>query len=196
MTEEKGTKVNFARYLIFALLVLVGAGLMVYSWLQPWWTIDIEGFVKDAVQIHPWGLEMNQRMGGFEILLKGEEMPSWFPAFMWAYLGLAMLALLVGSFVRYKKVGFGKLKIKLSQFLVGGVGLSYIVVGVVAALFAQARAKATFDVPLQGRGFVDLGDPIVAYVDTRLLTGYWLIYVAAGILIVLALLHGVITGEK
>ena len=184
-----------AKVWIFRFLVAAAAGVMLVSWFMPWWTIDIEGFATDAAQIRPWGLELCDQMGGFAILLKGTEMPAWFGGFMWAYLGVCMIALLVGLFVHGEKYGFGNLKFNLSQILVGGVGFSYIVAGIVAAVYAGIRMRNTFDVPLQGRAFIDMGDPLIAYVDTRLLPGYYLIFVAGILLLVLGLLRNKITGE-
>lgn len=194
-TDTMEAKVSDTRVWLFRVLVVAAAAVMLVSWFLPWWTIDIEALGKNIVQIHPWGLAKDERLGGFAVLLKGADMPGWFAPFMWAYLGACMIALLVGSWVQGIRVGIANFKIKLSQLLIGGVGFSYIVVGVVAAVYASMRLGATFDVPLQGRAFLDLGDPLVTYVDTRLLFGYYLIYVAALLFLVLALLHDKITGE-
>jgi len=117
-------------------------------------------------------------------------MPVWFASFMWTYLGLCMLALLVGAFAGKKEIRIGKFHMGLDQFLIGGVGLSYFVVGIVTAIFASIRCQSSMGIPLLGRTFIDLGDPLIAYVNSRFLPGYWLIYVAALLLIVLALLRG------
>lgn len=195
MPEIMDAKVSNARVWLFRVLVVAAAGVMLVAWFLPWWTIDIEQFGHDIVQIRPWGLEISEQMGDFAILLKGVPMPSWFAPFMWAYLGLCMIALLIGAFVRGRAIRIGKFKITLSQLLIGGVGFSYIVAGIVAAVYASVRMKSSFGVPLQGRAFIDLGDPIVTFVDTRLLPGYYLIYVAALLFLVLAFLRDKITGE-
>jgi hypothetical protein len=195
-TELREMKAINAWVWLFRVLVVVTAGVMLVSWFMPWWTIDVEGFATDAAQIRPWGLELCEQIGGFAILLKGTEMPSWFGMFMWAYLGLCMLALLVGIIIRGKEFHFGKIKFNLSQLLIGGVGFSYIVAGVVAAAYAGMRMRATFDVPLQGRAYIDMGDPLIAFVDTRLLPGYYLIYVVGLLFLVLAIFRDKIAGEK
>ena len=194
MPDTMEAKVSNTRVWLFRVLVVAAAGVMLVSWFLPWWTIDIEQLGSDIIQIHPWGLETDQRLGGFEILL-GDPLPAWFAPFMWAYLGLCMIALLVGLWVQGKELGIGKFKIKLSQLLIGGVGASYIVVGVVAAIYASMRLASPYEVPLQGRTLIDLGDPLITYVDTSLLPGYYLIYVSAVLLIVLAVLRDRITGE-
>ena len=189
MPDIMEAKVNNTRVWLFRVLVVAAAGVMLVSWLLPWWTVDIEMFGNDMVQIRPWGLVLDERMGDFKVLLKGADMPVWFAPFMWAYLGLCMLALLVGAFLQGKELGIGRFKIKLSQLLIGGVGFSYFVVGVVAAIYASIRCKACMGIPLLGRSFVDLGDPLVTYVTSRFLPGYYLIYVAALLLIALAFLR-------
>jgi hypothetical protein len=194
-TDLKQVNVSETKIWMFRFLVVIPAAIMLVSWFLPWWTIDIEGFADKAAQIRPWGLELCGQMGGFAILMKGTEMPSWFGAFMWVFLGLCMLALVVGLFVRGKEFGFGKLKFSLSQILIGGVGIAYIVCGIVAAVYAGMRMKSTFDVPLQGRAFIDMGDPLIAYVDTYLLPGYYLIFIAGFLFLVLAILRDKITGE-
>lgn len=177
-------------------LVVVGAGLMLVTWFMPWWTIDVEGFACDVVQIRPWGLEICDQMGDFEVLMKGAEMPAWFGTLMWVYLGVCMVALVLSLFVRGKGISLGKFKFSLSQLLIGGVGASYVVAGIVAAVYAAYRMKQAFDVPLVGRAFIDMGDPIIAYVDTKLLPGYFLIYAAGLMLLGLGLFRNKITGES
>jgi hypothetical protein len=174
---------------IFRVLVAAAAVVMLVSWFLPWWTVDIESFGNDMVQIRPWGLVLDERIGDFQVLLKGAAMPGWFAPFMWAYLGLCMIALLVGLWVREKMVSIGRFNIKLSQLLIGGVGLSYFTVGVVTAIYGSMRSKAIMGIPLLGRSFIDLGEPLVTYVESRFLPGYYLIYVTAILLIALALLR-------
>lgn len=168
---------------------------MLVSWFKPWWTIDIEALGKEMVYIRPWGLEMDERMGSFAILVKGAELPAWLGPFMWAYLGLCLLALLVGAWAQGISLTLGKIKVRLAQILIGGVGLSYIIAGLVAAGFASMKLKSSMDIPLQGHAFIDLGDPFITYVDTRLLPGYYLIYVTGILCLVLALLSNKIVGE-
>jgi hypothetical protein len=184
-----------ARVWRFRALVAAAAGVMLLSWFMPWWTCNVEELGEDIVQIRPWGLVVDQRMGGFEVLIKDAQMPQWFTPMMWAYLALCMLALLTGLFLRGQAFGIGRLKIKLSQLLIGGVGFSYIVAAIVAVVYASMRLKGFFEVPLQGRILIDLGEPMITYVNTHLLLGYYLVYVAGLLLVVLALLRDKITGE-
>jgi hypothetical protein len=196
MADSRAVKANSARMWLFRVLVVVVAGVMLVSWFLPWWTADIEALGNDIIQIRPWGLHMDERLGGFAILLKGAPMPAWFAPMMWTYLGLCMLALLVGMAAGGRRISLGGFKIKLSQFLIGGVGLSYIIAGIVAAVYASIRMKSMGDIPLQGSVLFDLGDPLVAMVNTRLLPGYYLIYAAGLLFLVLAVFQDTITGEK
>lgn len=179
---------------LFRALVAAGAGVMLISWYLPWWTIDIEELGPDLVQIRPWGLAVSERLGSFDILIKGAAMPEWFGPAMYAYLGLCMLALVIALFVRGREFGIGKLKLTLSQLLVGGVGFSYIVAGVVMAVYTTMRLGAFYNTPLQGRIYVDLGD-MHTYVTSSLLPGYYMIYVAGLVLIVVALFLDKIIGK-
>jgi len=179
---------------LFRLLVAAGAGMMLVSWFLPWWACNVEEIGPNTIVIHPWGLEVNQLMGGFEVLMKGADMPPWFAPLMWTYLGLCIAALAAGLCLRVKELSVGRLKIKLSRVFIGGVGISYMVCAVATAVYAAVRVKDFYNLPLQGRILVDLGDPIVTYVSTSLLFGYYLTYGAAFLLVFLALLSDKITG--
>ena len=184
------------RVWIWRLLVVIAAALMLYAWFQPWWTIDVEGFGDKIAEIRPWGLVIDERMGGFTILLKGTEMPAWFGLFMWVFLGLLVVALLVALFAGGKDIlKIGGMGFSLSELLVIAAGIACVVCVVVAAVFASVRMKATFDVPLQGRAFIDMGDPLIAWVDTYLLPGFYMMGAAGVILTVLGFGRREITGE-
>jgi len=189
-------KVSNTRVWIWRLLVVIGAAILLYAWFQPWWTIDVEGFGDKIAEIRPWGLVVDERVGGFAILLKGTEMPPWFAPFMWVFLGLLVIALLVALFVRGKDLlKLGGMGFNLSEILVAGAGIACIVCVIVAAVYASMRMKATFEVPLQGRAFIDMGEPLIAWVDTYLLPGFYLMGVAGVVLTVLGFGRREITGE-
>ena len=191
--DKNGSK---AGVWIFRILILAAAVFIVYVWLMPWWTIDVEELGKDIVQIRPWGLEIDERMGSFVILLQGADMPVWFGPFMWSYLGLSMVALLVAAFIRGKEFLIGKFKVTISQFLIGGVGFSYIIVAIVMAIYASIRMKGFFNTPLQGLTSIDLGDSMHSYAETRLTLGYWLIYVSGLFTVLLAVFQKMIIGKS
>jgi len=135
----------------------------------------------------------------YEYLVVGydEVIPGWFTPFMWAYLGLSMVALVISLFVSSaKKIGFGKLKLPLPNALIGIVGLSYIVVVVAAVLTISMNASNFYDAQLIGRVFVQMGGTHSSYVTTDLQAGFWLACVVGPLLIILALLRNKIIGSK
>jgi hypothetical protein len=184
-----------SRVWLYRALVVAGGAFMVVVWFMPWWEMDVAELGRDIVMIRPWGLETAQSLGGFQILMKRATMPDWFAPMMWAYLGLCMLALLVGLFVKRIEFGIGKFKLALSQILIAGVGFSYVVAGIVMAVYATIRTSQFYELPLQGHATIDLGDPLIATTDTTLTTGYYLIYVAGLVLIALGLLRDRIVGK-
>ena len=113
-------------------------------------------------------------------------MPVWFSPFMWAYFGICMVALLFGAFIKRKEFQVASFHFTLSQLLIGCVGFSYVLVGIVTVIFGSMRSNAIMGVPFLGRSFIDLGEPLITYIEARLLPGYYLIYVAGLVLIGLA----------
>ena len=176
---------------LFRGLVIVAAGLMVVSWILPWWGADAADIGKNVVIIHPYGLE--QHLGEFAVYIAGSEMPVWFAPLMWTYLGLCIAALLFSLFASEKRVGLGKFKLSLPKLLIGGVGLSYIIVAVVAIIVAAIRTGA-FDLPLQGSTSFTVGPERVS-IDASLRFGYYMAYAVGLSCIALALLRDKIIGK-
>jgi hypothetical protein len=138
---------------IFRILILIGAGLLIFTFLQPWWTAYVEALKINAVEVYPYGMVSNIPED-YEYLVVGYDqvIPGWFTPFMWAYMGLCVLALIFSLFASSsKKVGFGKLKISLPNALIGVVGLSYIVVVGAALLTISINAGNFYDSELVGR---------------------------------------------
>lgn len=183
---------------IFRVLILIIAGFLIFTFIQPWWTAYIETLEINAVEVYPYGMVSNIPVE-YEYLVVGYDqvMPGWFTPFMWAYMGLCVLALIFSLFVSSsKKVGFGKLKISLPNALIGIVGISYIVVIGAALLTISMNAANFFDTQLIGRVFVSMGGTHSSYVTTDLQTGFWLACIAGPLLIILALLRNKIIGNK
>jgi hypothetical protein len=186
------------RVWIFRVLVLVAAGLFLVSWFNPWWSATLEALnIKDAVIIHPYGLDMHNVQDYMEYFEGAEDaMPGFFTPFMWAYLGLAILALLVGAFVNNKNIKlFGK-ELNLSRWLVGIVGFSIIVVAAACYLVASAKS-AQFGLPaLVGRFFIGAGSYAEqSWVTAKLLPGYWIACGVGPFLLLLALFKNKIIGN-
>jgi len=180
---------------IFRVLVLVGAGLVLYTWFQPWWSAFIVELDIQAVTIYPYGMEIN--MGEYAHWLTGAEnsMPGWFFIFMWIYLGLAVALLLYSLFASEKRVSLGRFSWSLPKLLVGGVGLSYIVIVAAALITIAIKSGSFYGAPVQGTIFVSLEEQYESYVDTSLLFGYWLACGVGPFLVLLALFRNKIIGR-
>jgi len=185
------------RVWLFRGLVGIAAGLMVTSWILPWWacTITEVGFAPVA-RIYPYGLWLDTEViGGYIHYLKGAEMPAFFTPLIWTYLGLCIALLLSSLFVKGKTFNLGKFRFSLPKVLIGSVGLSYIVFSVLAVVVAAIRTGAYFGTPLQGYFLINLGEPFVSDAYTSLEFGYWLACGVGPLLIVLALLRDRIIGK-
>ncbi len=182
---------------VFAVLVLVGIGLMVLSWTTPWWICTVDAIYmlnQGIIAIRPWGLEHN--LGRFAGYVEGSEMPVWFAPMMWAYLGACIVLLVVALFTKSREVRFRGRTFNVSQLLVGLVGLSYIVCAATAAVFAFIRT-ADFGVSFLGTTTVVI-DPHAggsADLTASLQWGYWLCYVVGLGLIALAYFRDRILGQ-
>jgi hypothetical protein len=172
-------------------LVIITTGMMVISWLIPWWSCDAEGYMEDAIVIHPYGLVDNIGMAD----QLGGTMPSWFAAFMWTYLGLAVVALLVGILIQYREFHIGRMKFNLPSFIIGLAGFSYIVVAIVAVIFAAVKTGDISNMHLIGRTYIRLGGGMNSWVIGTLLFGYWLACATGVVLIILAILRNRIIGN-
>jgi hypothetical protein len=180
-------------------LVLVGAGLILYSWFQPWWQAYVVELQLSPVTIYPYNMEIIK--GDYPEWFIGFDnaMPAWFFAFMWAYLGLSLVALLVSLLVSDKKImRLGPLTWPLPQVLIAIVGLSYILIVAAAVVTIAIRSGDFYDAPLMGSVFVSIpGEiPYESWVDTDLKFGYWLACAAGPFLVILALLRNKIIGKS
>jgi len=180
---------NFRTW-VFRILVLVGAGLMLYTWFQPWWQAHIVALNVYGVTIFPYGMEVN--LDGHEAWLKGadEVMPGWFTPFMWVYLGLCIIALLFSLFASSeKRIGMGKLSLSLPQALISGVGLSYVIVVISAVITIAMNAPNFYDAPLVGSITVFISQEETSTVTTALQFGYWLACGVGLFLVILSLIR-------
>jgi hypothetical protein len=183
-----------ARTWLYRAMVLLVIALMVVSWLLPWWRAVIVA-IDNYVQIRPWGLETD--LGTYASYISSAQMPGWFAPFMWAYLGIAVLAVLVSLFLKDKAFKIWKFKFNLPTFITGLVGVSYIIVAITAVVFAIISI-ADFYIPINfiGHSFFTLEHPVESDVEASLQLGYWLACAAGPLLVALALLRNKIIGKK
>lgn len=187
------------RLWLFRVLVLAVGGLMVYTFLQPWWQVWIYEMGGDpCVKIYPYGLWLDfEAIGTYIKYLEGYEMPVWFTPAMWIYLGLAILALLFSLFfAKNKELSIWKLHFKLSSLLIGLVGFSYIVVVILAYVIADMRSGEYFNMNFIGYTEIVIGGWERSGAEAGLLIGYWLACAVGPLLLILASLRSLIIGKK
>jgi hypothetical protein len=194
VTREEIT--SNVRTWLFRGLVVVAAAFLVVTWFMDWWTGDCAEISSRAVVVHPWGLEDN--LGFMSFAVDDARMPGWFAPAMFAYLGLALLALLISLFVKDRVIKLWKFKLALPSLVIGLVGLSYILVPVVAILYMTVRMKGFYGgIPLQGHITIPLeAGSMEGHITTSLEIGYYLAYAAGALLVILAVLRNRILGRK
>jgi hypothetical protein len=131
-------------------------------------------------------------------------MPGFFAPLMWAYLVVALAVLLVGMFVKDITVRLGKLgtllprwlmRLSLPQWLVGGVGVSYIIFVVVFLIYAYIRIS-DMGVLLVGTSYIVVGGfELGAEALANFEPGFYLACVAGPLCLVLGLLRNKIIGR-
>lgn len=174
---------------LFRALLVAGAGYMVYTWFQPWWSADFAVVPGDADMVmRPWGIEVVSQVSA-----NADEdlwsMPWFFSYFMWSYLAVCMLLLAASLFVK-RRFSLGRFKLPLATILILLVGLSYLVAVTLAYVIGDIRAE------MAGSNFI--GKSTVKHAMTgnkvkmvsELRDGYWLALYAGPVLIVLGLLRG------
>jgi hypothetical protein len=181
---------------------LAAAVLFVLSWLQPFWRSNIQESGM-FVQIRPYGLEHN--LGNYVQYMGGDpRMPGFFAPLMWAYLIIALAVLLVGIFVKDIPVRLGKLgsrlprwlmRLSLPQWLIGGVGVSYIVFVLVFLVYAYIRVSA-IGVQFVGESYITIPEfELGAEAISAFEPGFWLACVVGPSLLALGLLRNKIIGN-
>lgn len=180
-TASTSAKKNKSNVWVFRISVIVTALLMVFAWLSPWWAADASGDMplKNAVVIHPWGLEQN--MGTYSQYITGADMPGWFAPFAWTYLGICLILLFCALVLKDKIVRFSGRRFTRSEILVGLVGISYIGTALIMFIVATIRV-ADFGVKFLGQSKLAVG-PQRLTIDSSLQIGFWLAIVVGVLMI-------------
>ena len=192
-TDTTAAKVSNKRVWLFRVLVIAAAGLMLLSWLLPWWRADIT-VINAWVIVHPWGLESCQFVTEY---FPTACMPIWFKPFAWSYLGVCIALLLFSLFAKDKVFSLGKFKFSLPQLIIGGVGLSYMLACVITVVYGSIRASEYSGMKFLGNQIIEVDSEmnIVSGAYARLLFGYWLAWAVGLLLVVLALVRNKIIGK-
>ncbi len=180
------------RIWLFRVLVLIGIALFVLTWTMPWWTVTINELGKDLIQVYPSGLVLN--LGDWASYAAGADMPAFFTPLMWLYFAAAIVALLVGAWINNKNLSLAGRKFDLSRWIVGLVGVTYVIAVVTAVVVISMRAADFFNTPVQGYFSIEFSE-IHSGGNSSLQMGYWMSWGVALFLIVLGLLRNLIVGK-
>lgn len=186
---------SLVRTLIFSVLTLAGAGLLLYTWFQPWWVAFIEELQQNGVVIYPHAMIISGTLRDYPQWIVGAEFPGWFWRLMWVYMVACVAALVLSLFLGGERLNLGKWNVSWSQVLIGLAGLAYVVFVVVFPIAIAIRAPEFHGVPLQGNVFISMDEHTESYVITSLQTGYWIACFVGPFLVALALLRNKIVGN-
>ncbi len=176
---------------LFRGLVAVAAGLMIASFIMPWWSTthmvasnEAEFHLpRDVIRIYGHGLQHD--LVQLREYIELDETPFYQTVLAWVYLGVSVGFILISIWLRGKR----------GRWLLGGIGLIYIAYAAIAAFVVIAGRLADFGYPLQGWGFYDSGAGEGASICGALRFGYYLVYAAGLMCIALALLRNKIIGK-
>lgn len=175
---------------IFRILLIAGAALMIYSWLQPWWSADIAVIKGDNdMVLHPWGADVagtvraNIDESAFEM-----PFPAVFAGFMWVYLGVCMVALAVSLFWN-KRLRIGKFSLPWAMVFILLVGLSYAAAAGLAFGIGTLKAGASGANFIGKSNVLEPGSGAKLKMVSQLEIGYWLALGAGGFLTLLGLVR-------
>ena len=165
---------GISRKWLFPVLVACAAGLMIASFIMPWW-IGKFGGGTESINIYGWGLRHS--LVYLASYVDSDITPLWQTILAWIYVGLSVVLALFST-------RLGKRK---GSLLLGIIGAGLIVYAFVAVHMVITNRLADFWIPLEG--FVLIQDGVS--IHAKLQPGYILAYIAGGIWLGLAVVRGV-----
>ena len=166
-------------------LVSGAAGLMVISFIKPWWIGDLSGQIGyiGTIKIHAYGFSHNLEY--LPEYLVADVTPFYQTVLAWVYLVTSVGLILYSTWLRGRK----------ARWLLGGAGFIYIAYAAIAIIWIAIRTgDIGLGIPLQGYGFIlERGRRVD--IGTSLQFGCYLAYGAGLMCIALALLRNIITGK-
>lgn len=169
---------------VFRGLVAIAAGLVVISFIMPWWTANLSIVpIQDPIRIYAYGLRHD--MVQLAKYVAADETPFYQSILAFIYLGASVGLMLLSTWLKGKKGGW----------LLGGVGLVYIGWAVVAVILVAIRT-GDFGASLQGQSKIITGEAVTPTLDASLRFGYYLAYAAGLITIALALIRSKMLGTR
>ncbi|MFC1846454.1 hypothetical protein ACFLYS_00135 [Chloroflexota bacterium] len=181
------------RVWLFRILAAVAAGLMITSFIMPWWTANFEHFTEshpEAIRIYAHGLQHS--LGDYSYFVYSDITPQYQTILAWAFLAVSAGLILFSIWLKGNK----------GRWLLGGVGLIYIAYTAIAAFVVISGRLSEFGISLQGWSTIEIivegteaiSDQIIS-VLANLRFGYYLAYIAGAICILSALFRNIITGK-
>lgn len=169
---------------LFRGLVAVAAGLMVASFIMPWWYCHL--YHWDWGEFPPikiYGYGLRHGLIQYAYYLAADETPFYQTMLAWVYLAASVGLILFSSLLKGRK----------SRWLLGGIGLIYIVYAITAVIQIAIRT-ADYGISLQGWTTVEYeGQVINAFASLRF--GYYIAHAAGLMCIVLALFRNIMVGK-
>lgn len=174
-------RIWLSRVLVFASIVL-----MIVSFTMPWWTAVFTGqhgvvttVSAGTINIYGWGLRHN--LIQLASYVQADVTPFYQTVLAWIYLGMSAGLAILSTWLRGIK----------GTLLLGGIGLIYIIYVIIAVFNVISNRVEDFSIPLQGATAKFVEQNFV-FIETSLQPGYYLVYAAGGLLILLALLRFII----
>ncbi len=159
---------------LYRILVAAAAGLMIASFIMPWWVGRFE--TGQAINIYGWGLRHN--LVSLSSYLVDDVTPIWQTVIAWVYVGLSVILALVST-----KLGRWK-----GSLLLGIIGVGLMVYAFVAVHMVITNRLADFGIALEGFTNIQGAGVIIA----NLQTAHTMAYIAGGIWLGLAVVRGLV----
>ena len=174
------------RVWLFRGLVAIAAILMVRSFIMAWWSANIipPGAVVSpgAIQIYSYGLRHS--LVQLREYIAADETPLYQTILAWIYLAASVGLILFSTWLKGIK----------GRWLLGSIGLIYVIYAAVAVFVVIANRTADFGISLQGWSTITVQGQ-TGSILTSIKPAYYLAYAAGGMCIALALLRNMIIGK-
>ena len=172
------------RLWLFRSLVAIAVGLMIASFIMPWWTANVFApnnvNIPDAIRIYGHGLQHD--LIQLREYVEADETPIEQTVLAWVYMAVSAGLIMFSTWLKGGK----------GRWLLGGLGLIYIAYAAIAAFVVISGRLGDWGFSLQGWSYLE---EIDAGINASLRFGYYLSYIAGGLCIILALLRGIIAGR-
>jgi len=172
------------RVWLYRVLSAIACGLMLVSFIMPWWTAHItEVPSMDAIRIYGYGLRHS--LHELRSYIAEDETPLYQTILAWIYVAVSIGSIMLSTWLKGNK----------GKWLLGSIGLIYIAYVAVAVFVVVAGRTGDLGISLQGWSTFR-GEAGVADIRASLRLGYYLAYSAGLACVLLALSRDAITGER